>query len=313
MRALFRPAGATLTPVEYFPGNRATILPVPLIGVSTPLQSFGISNPQQWSDQVSVFEAATRVRSNAVMFYQNFYTTALPSGIASIIAAGKVPLMTFQPYTTAPSTADLAGILAGNYDSVIQTYAVGMQGKGVIRFAHEMNTSAYPWGTAYGASNYVALWVYVRGVFRAAETAAGLAHCPWEWCPNIGNSSGSPFDSFYPGDSECEYVAIDGYSYTLVGYPTFSAVFDSDITGLEALTSKSILIGETGISVNYGDAHRATWLAGMFSYLEAHPIIKGFNWFDHPSTPDSFVIDSGSPLSCAAFRAGVAAWAPGVS
>lgn len=305
-----RPGGGSIAPV-YYPAPTVTNgLPVPLVGVSTPSQSFGISQPQKWSDEITAFEQATRVRVNTVMFYMNLYES-FQSGISKIIAAGKTPMLTLLPFTTqAPLTFDGAGVTAGNYDATITAFARALQGRGIVRFAHEMNIDP-SWGPSFGAANYIAMWNHVRSVWQAAETAGSYPHAPWCWCPNISSNGIKPFEPYYPGDAGCEIVGLDGYSYSTTGYPTLASVFDYDLTAMAALTSKPVIIGETGFQST--DPNRADHVASMFTYMATNPNLKGFNWFEHngaSSTGDDRLLPD--PASAAAFRQGVAAWAPGV-
>jgi hypothetical protein len=205
---------------------------------------------------------------------------------------------------------DQPGIVAGNYDSTIQQIARYAAGSAIMRFASEMNEGSYSWGIAssgsgFTASQYIAMWDHVRSVWRAQETSSGYSHCPWLWDPNVSGGGTYPFSSCYPGDSECEFVGLDGYSYSNDGNPSFSSLFSADITTLEGLSVHNIIIGETGCSA-YNPA-RAVWFTDMFSYLKANSNVIGFSYFDHPDTYEDFL--DNDPAGCAAFRAGLLYWA----
>lgn len=310
----------TLPPVVTFPVNTSTYgFPVPYIGASCDNQSFDISYPQRTQDNITIFEDSIRTRCNGMLFFNNFYD-ALPSPLAGnpnrLVKAGKLPMLTFIPATSA-GTYDLAGIIAGNYDSMIQNWASYMNGNAIVRFAHEMNISSI-WGNSYGSANYVALWRHVRSVWQAKETALGYSHCPWFWCANAGTA----FDAFYPGDAYCEIIGFDGYSESPSSYPSPAAVYTPASYGLadlEGLSTLPIIIGEIGAGGQHPD--RATWFSQLFTLLSTHPQVKGFNYWWHESeTPFDhykFTLAEGDrnddPAVAAAFQAAIATWAAGVS
>ena len=52
----------------------------------------------------------------------------------------------------------------------------------MIRFAHEMNGTWYPWAEGVngnGPGDYVAAWRHVVGVFRRAK----VSNVTWTWAP----------------------------------------------------------------------------------------------------------------------------------
>lgn len=288
------------------------VVPYPLIGATFPSQAWGISQPQAWGDEITNFEMATRVQLNEQMFYLGF-NQPWPSSVGRIAASGRCPMMTLVP-TTSANTCDSASILAGTYDAQIQQWARYWNGSGIIRFAHEMNlaySTAQPWN-GMPAATYISLWNYVRSVWQTAETASGKPHAPWLWCPNLSTNGQRPFVSYFPGDNNVEYVGLDGYSYSQIGWPSFSSLYDTDLTALSGLTSKPQIVGEVGCSNDLSDSNRAAWINGMFDYFIARPNIKGFNWFEHSGTNGVSTGNSmleGFPLALQAFRSGVARWA----
>jgi beta-mannanase len=321
---MIRPKGNVQAPVVTYPTNTSTYgFPVPYIGGSYDNQSFDISYPQRTQDNPTIFEDSVRTRTNGMMFFNNL-CDSLPSPLAGnpnrLVRAGKWPMLTLTPETASGGTYDLVGIVAGNYDSMIQNWAGWMNGKAIIRFAHEMNISSV-WGASYGASNYIALWEHVRSVWQAKETSLGLTHCPWFWCANAG----SAFDAYYPGDSQCEIIGFDGYSEAIAGWPTPAQVYTPaggyGLADLEALGSgvKPIIIGEVG--VGGANTNRPAWFTSFFSLIASYPRVKGFNywWHNNEETFDhyEFTVGTGTenddPASAATFGAGLATWAPNVT
>lgn len=245
--------------------------------------------------------------------------------------------------STTASAYDLSGITAGNYDSAIQSCATSAAGTGLaIRFAHEMNGNWYPWGVASGGSGftpsqYVSLWNHFRSVWQAQETSLSVAHCPWIWCPNLtNNKSGTPSGSgilttgpgtgaglpiyapttpgavgtgncFYPGDSNCEYIGLDGYSNPSGGNPSFASLYDNDIQWMQSgiTTTKPMLIGETGVDVSIGSTARAAWFSGMFTTLQTYSVI-GVSYFNNVGS-GNYPINT-DPVACMGFLSSLKKW-----
>lgn len=308
--------------VKTFSANTATYgFPVPYIGASCNNQSFDISFPQRTQDNITAFEDSVRARTNGMMFFNNLFDS-LPSPLASnpnrLLQAGKTPMLTLLA-ATSNGVYDIAGILAGTYDSLIQNWAGWMNGRCIVRFSHEMN-AVNAWTHYTNAANYVAVWNYVRGVWQAKETALGLPHALWFWCPNFG----STFDAFYPGDSNVEIIGADGYSEQNLSWPSPATVYTPASFGLadlEALGAgtKPIIIGEIGCGGTH--PNRAGWFTSLFSLLPSHPRVKGFNYwwhnneivFDHYQFTVAERDQNDDPLAASAFQAGLASWAAGVT
>jgi beta-mannanase len=320
---MIRPHGTVQAPVVTYQANTSTYgFPVPYIGGSYNNQSFDISYPQRTQDNPTIFEDSMRARTNAMMFFNNLYDS-LPSPLAGnpnrLVKAGKYPMLTLSPETAA-GTWDLAGIIAGSYDSMIQTWAQNMNGQCIVRFAHEMNISTI-YGASFGASNYVTMWQHAHSVWRAQETASNLPHAQWFWCANAG----SAFDSYYPGDAYVDIIGFDGYSEAIAGWPSPAQVYTPSggygLADLEALGSgvKPIIIGEVG--VGGANTNRPAWFTAFFSLLASYPRVKGFNywWHNNETTWDHYEFSVGTgtrdddPASAATFSTGLASWAPNVS
>ena len=85
-------------------------------------------------------------------------------------------------------------VAAGQHDAYIKHYAADVKAWGkplMIRLAHEMNGSWYPYGTAFdppgvrhnknAPADYVAMWRHIWAIFHDA----GAENVTWVWSPNI--------------------------------------------------------------------------------------------------------------------------------
>ena len=114
--------------------------------------------------------------------------------------AGRVPLLTWEPYLAAETESDIARrIAAGDFDAYLDDWAgrltdwlAGPDGKWgtaddrrlYLRLAHEMNGDWYPWSPTVGEStpdDYVEMW---RHVHDALASEIDADHCQWIWCVN---------------------------------------------------------------------------------------------------------------------------------
>ena len=113
-----------------------------------------------------------------------------------------------------------------------------LQKAGVVviwRPFHEMNGRWFWWGNQEDDLNgsrrrdFVQLWKNTRSYL---ENRWGLKNLLWVYCASDGAHSASAkhperaADYFYPGDAECDIVAIDSYSdpFRITGYETIKAL-----------------------------------------------------------------------------------------
>jgi hypothetical protein len=251
-----------------------------------------------------------------VMWYSAWSDrTAFPANAAGQVAAtGAVPVVTWEPWDPQggpdqPAYA-LDRIAAGDFKSYETTWAKQIKAYGgpvVLRFAHEMNGSWYPWSAqANGntASDYVAAWRHLRSVFSAQK----VTNVSWSWSPNVPYVGSTPLSSLYPGDAYVDQVALDGYNWGATQpwstWTSFWDLFSPGVAELRSLTDKPLMVGEVGSAERGGD--KAAWVRDMFAALAQHPEVRGFTWFDFAKETD-WRIDS-TPGSLDAFRAGLATY-----
>ncbi len=213
-------------------------------------------------------------------------------------------------WTMMPSSTD-AAVVSGTYDSYLRTFAQAVKTWGqpfYLRFAHEANGNWYPYGTQGSPSgdspaDYVAMWKHVHDIF----TSVGATNVRWVWCMNVTGSGMTPFSSLYPGDNYVDWVALDGYNWG--GNPghtwqSFSSVFGTSYQQITAVTSKPLMITETGSAEEGGS--KADWITqGLLTTMpQSFPRIKALMWFDWAMEHDWRV--NSSSASLAAFKSVVA-------
>ena len=280
-------------------------------------QSFGVTMPGLPYDTSGLesLSSALGRRPGLVMWYAAWSDNqAFPATAAAQVAAtGATPVVTWEPWNPANGTDQpaytLDRIAAGDFTTYETSWARQIKAYGkpvVLRFGHEMNGSWYPWSANVNgntASDYVAAWKQVRGVF----TKQKVTNVTWSWSPNVPYPGSTPMASLYPGDAYVDQVALDGYNWgTLQGgsWTSFADVFAAGITEITAVTSRPLYVGEVGAPEDGGD--KPAWVTDMFATLRQHPEVRGFTWFDFDKEADWRVDSSAATLD--AFRTGLATY-----
>jgi beta-mannanase len=223
---------------------------------------------------------------------------------------GALPMVTWEPWDyrrgrDQPEFA-LRNIIAGNFDPYIRAWAQASRAYGrlyLLRFAHEMNTQAYPWGCGVGGNrpqDYILAWRHVREIF-AAE---GATNVRWVWAPNVEFPGTCPLEELFPGDEWVDWVGLDGYNGGSAlpwgGWLTFSEVFGPTYRRLAALSDRPMVVTETASAEAGGN--KAAWVrSAFFSEIPLNfPRIRAVIWFHAVRETDWRVNSSARAL--AAFK-----------
>jgi mannan endo-1,4-beta-mannosidase len=225
---------------------------------------------------------ATAARLNVALYYSGWREKFRSAFAVQAAANGAVPFIQIEPLRVS-----LAAIVAGVYDTYLETFATGVASYGartghavIIGFGHEMNGYWYPWGYRHTSPKvFVAAWRHIVTVFRQQ----GADNVTWLWTVNIIDQRGgirSPA-AWWPGSSYVTWVGIDGY-YLRRNWQ-FAPLFGPTIKAVRALDLFiPILIAETGAAPSSGQPAK---IANLFAGIRAYGLL-GFVWFDAPGTQD---------------------------
>ncbi len=199
----------------------------------------------------------------------------------SDLTYGRIPV---ESWNCAPTNAQ---INAGLADPLITTRALTVKAFShpvFIRYLWDMNLPATDLNrsqcydpatdnpdTTFSAAEYVAAWQHIRTIF----TNLGVTNAIWVWSPS---SAGSNPAAYYPGDSQVDWVGIDAYDNTNVG---FSGTF-APIYALVAKYNKPILVAETGEA---GINQTAFFSAAVPALQTSFSQVKGFMYYDARAVP----------------------------
>jgi hypothetical protein len=167
----------------------------------------------------------------------------------------------------------------------------------MIRFAHEMNISASPWGPGKEGnvgSTYVEAWRHIVSIFRQE----GATNVKWVWSPNV-DWGGVPFTQYFPGDEWVDYVALDGYNWGNVGterWQSMSTLFGPSYATLTQLSTKPVIFAETSSGETGGS--KAAWIREGFLHTipEQFPRVYAVIWFNAVAEQDWRINTSPSAL-----------------
>jgi Glycosyl hydrolase family 26 len=173
-----------------------------------------------------------------------------------------------------PTLASVAVIAAGGYDGYLRAFADSIRRFGgpiVIGFGHEMNAPWYSWGyRQLPASTFVAAWQHIVKLFRSE----GADNVTWLWTLQADEPGTGPIMSWWPGEQYVTWVGIDGYYYR--PSDTFASVFGKTIAQVRAFTGAPVLLSETAVGPEAGQAAK---IPNLFAGMRQYGTL-GLVWFD---------------------------------
>jgi hypothetical protein len=285
-----------------------TRVPV-ILGVYLP------TNTGTYRDDLRNFEEMTGKHHNLVMFYSK-WGEDFPRAIVDVIhESNATPMITWEPWITTTITATcptipttpLDEIISGQHDAYIRHWATALKDWGypvLLRFAHEMNGSWYPWG---GCSNnrdpskYIAAWRYVHNLFQEV----GATNVEWIWSVNhvsVPDEPWNDYNAYYPGDTYVDWVGVDGFNWgqSFYGWKTFDELFGDVLDDFrQRYPHKPQMISEFASAPDDGGSKTA-WIQDAYAGIERYPRLQAVVWFDERKELD-WRIDS-CPECLAAYR-----------
>lgn len=286
-----------------FTGARLTVLPSApsVMRASLPpamesyLGVFEAGSPPAYQPIAQFAQAAGR-QPNLAGYYSGWGEPFQASYAELMHEHGVIPFVQIDP-----TLASVAGIAAGDYDIYLRAYADSVRDFGhpvVIGFGHEMNASWYSWG--YGIvppSVFVAAWRHIVNLFKAQ----GADNVTWLWTLQADQPGTGPIEDWWPGTGYVNWVGIDGY-YTKPS-DTFANVFGKTIDQVRQFTDKPVLLSETAVGP---DAGQALKILNLFAGMRRYKTL-GLVWFDKTNGSrlhQDWRIE-GDPVAEFAFRLGV--------
>jgi len=243
--------------------------------------------------------AAAAGREPTLVGYYGGWTQPFDTSFAEILHQhGVIPFVQIDP-----TDASIAAIADGTYDDYLRSYADSVRGFDhavVIGFGHEMNAPWYSWGYGHVApSTFVAAWRHIWTLFHGQ----GADNVTWVWTLQADERGTGPIASWWPGAQYVNWVGVDGYYY----HPsdTFASVFGRTINQVRTFASKPVLLSETSVGPEAGQAVK---IQNLFRGMAAYKTL-GLVWFDKAQHGDIYHQDwrlEDSPAAAISFSLGVA-------
>lgn len=245
-------------------------------------------------ENIGGYENSMARRLAMVMWYIDFTKDFPRSDADSVIKHGSIPCITWEPWK-ADTDADkynyfpLKNIASGSFDAYIKSWAASARNfkyPVLLRFAHEMNGSWYPWDGAHNnqsGEDYIAAWRHVHEIFKDE----GAKNVTWIWNVNsesVPNENWNSIDKYYPGDSYVDFTAIDGFNFgtssASKSWRSFDSIFLSMYNTLKTdYPGKTVMIGEMACSEIGGS--KSEWILDAFLKIKnSYPHIRFYNWFN---------------------------------
>ena len=148
-----------------------------------------------------------------------------------------------------------AKIIAGDFDTYIHRWARAAAAYGkplILRFAHEMDGSWFPWsiGRFDGDSRkqFVNAWRHIWNIFKGPK-GEGATNVRFLWSPfTPGRRMAGAHKGIYPGDRYVDYVGFTGMNWNDGQRPWTSMVdlYRKPVANLRFISHRPIIVAETG-------------------------------------------------------------------
>jgi hypothetical protein len=254
--------------------------------------ALGVSS-QPWQDisGVDAYKAAVGRYPATWSIWANWggrnYTFPDTSLLNGLYQRGITPIIFWQP--TDPTTTQLGkyayiNIRNGNFDTYIKSWARAAKAWGhpiILRFAHEMDGTWFPWSIhKYGNSavRFVKAWQHIWTLFHNV----GATNVRFMWSPL------NPCycrHSLYPGDKYVNYVGFTALNWgsNRNEWRSLATIVKSRMAKLQKLTSRPVIVAEVASSADGGQSptSKASWITlGYADVYAQYPQIKALIYFD---------------------------------
>ncbi|MBX3140840.1 MAG: hypothetical protein KF875_08810 [Trueperaceae bacterium] len=253
-----------------------------------------------WNDLAPLRELEDRVGGafGLAHWYTSWDFAYDPVPVDDVLAAGRIPLVTWQTHNEA-----FDDIVAGAYDAYIREWAHGVRaaaGTVYVRIFPEMNGEWTPWnGDPEGLKR---AWRHIVELF-AAEDATNVR---WVFSPNVTDEPRTPenaMERYYPGDDYVDVLGLDGYNWgetkPLIGWRSYEDVFKDGYARITRLGGQPLWLAEVASAEGEKAGDKAAWVDDMLNST-AFPRVEAIVWFNEDKEAD-WRIES-SLLSLQAFR-----------
>jgi hypothetical protein len=204
---------------------------------------------------------------------------AFPTAMAGALRdRGIMPLIWWRPMGL--TTADMGKyaryqlIIEGRHDAYIRQWAKDAKAFGspvIVRFAHEMNGTWFPWGIDRfdnTPARFVAAW---RHIWTIVREEVGATNVRFLWSTIREKCDGCvkvPFEDFYPGNEYVDYVGMSAYNWVEPTWKTLPEIVAPTLAGIERATGdagKPFILAE--VASHYLGGSKGAWIRDGFQQV----------------------------------------------
>jgi hypothetical protein len=214
--------------------------------------------------------------------------------------AGCIPLIRIDLPASMPlspsSSTLLERIIQGNFDSLIQKWAKGMEELSFPILVHlfpQFNVGSHPWSVENNRMDNAFIRDAFRHIARKIEED-GVKHIQWVWGPYVFPSPSAGWndrwDEAYPGDAYVDFISLEGLDFGESGkisFPlSFEQLFVTPIHRIQTFApQKPILLTE--VATSQQGKERQRWIRHMARMLsQQFPMVRAMIWYHHAEVPN---------------------------
>lgn len=219
--------------------------------------------------------------------------------------AGFVPIVTLEPWSIEEISSSKL-LKNNNLREQFRAWAnqfakwIGpsSQRKLILRPAHEMNGSWYPWSADAGVNpvEYRRMWRAVYDIFQDKVLCSDDIR--WLWSINAETTADVDVAAYYPGDAYVDWVGVDGYNFG--GSQDWSvwrnpeSVFERAFKKVRDISDAPLSVPEFGCSSirdgNIDPVAKSSWVADTFELFNKWNV-RLASWFNINKETDWRVLD----------------------
>jgi len=219
--------------------------------------------------------------------------------------AGFVPIVTLEPWSIEEISSSKL-LKNNNLREQFRAWAnqfakwIGpsSQRKLILRPAHEMNGSWYPWSADAGVNpvEYRRMWRAVYDIFQDKVLCSDDIR--WLWSINAETTADVDVAAYYPGDAYVDWVGVDGYNFG--GSQDWSvwrnpeSVFERAFKKVRDISDAPLSVPEFGCSSirdgNIDPVAKSSWVADTFGLFNKWNV-RLASWFNINKETDWRVLD----------------------
>jgi hypothetical protein len=257
--------------------------------------AYASTEPYPSCDSHFELEHLLRVRLQWMSWFFNWSVAWPTVGGEQAADGGYDILLAWQPQLDRGPVL-FADVLDGEYDDYLTrffTQAAAHPGQVMIRFAHEMNGSGYPWALGYegerrravsSARQFVSTWRYLVDFQRRV----GGDNVRFQWCIMSTDRGPVPAEEFYPGDDYVDALGMDVYNgydgwqepRAVLGftYRRLTAIHPGKPLWISEIGCREPRIREASGAGPVPGESKARWLQTLFASTQ-FPRITNVNFF----------------------------------